>query len=307
MYETEIGKKYGFLTVKKATIDDKGRPALFCECDCGNTKIVNIADLHAGRITTCGRQCKLKNLRKKNFIDLTGKKFGRLTALKLSEQKSADHNKTMWECQCECGNQCIVKGIDLRKGKTQSCGCLHKETMQAINTTHYIGEKINFLTIIEKLYDENHTIKWKCKCELCGNIRILSAQELKPSKAYLSCGCLKSYNEIKINNFLKEKNISFKKEQSFNDLLSQNNYPLRYDFALYKENKIIGLIEYQGEQHFKPIPKFGGQNAFQKLQEHDQLKYEYAQNHCIPILYLTKEDNLKEKIDIFLNSILERK
>ena len=203
MYENEIGKKYGLLTVKEATIDKNGHPAVVCQCDCGNIKIVNIANLHAGRITTCGRQCRLKILRKKDFIDLTGKKFGRLTVLHLSEQRSSDGNKAMWDCLCDCGNYCTVKGATLRDGKTQSCGCLHREKMQKINTTHYIGEQINFLTIIDKIYDENHSIKWKCQCAICGNTRLLTAQELKPSKAYLSCGCIKSYAEVKIYNFLK--------------------------------------------------------------------------------------------------------
>lgn len=211
----------------------------------------------------------------------------------------------MWDCQCSCGTYCTIIGSQLREGTTQSCGCLHKEKMQKINTTHYVGEQINFLTIIEKVYDENNCIKWKCKCNLCGNTRILSAQELKPSKAYLSCGCLKSYAEIKINNILKENKIHFKKEQSFNDLLSQNNCPLRYDFAIYNNSRIIGLIEYQGEQHFKPILNFGGQENFQKLQLHDKLKYEYAIKHNIPILYLTKNDDLESSLNQFLKVIFK--
>jgi hypothetical protein len=55
-------------------------------------------------------------------LELRGKKFGRLTVVGF-----AGINKrhfTLWECECECRNKCIVKGVNLQLGLTQSCGCL---------------------------------------------------------------------------------------------------------------------------------------------------------------------------------------
>ena len=67
----------------------------------------------------------------------------------------------------------------------------------------------------------------------------------------LSCGCLRSsYGEILIKNILINNQIDFKKEYSFNDLLSEKNIPLRFDFAIFKDGKLSHLIEYDGEQHF---------------------------------------------------------
>lgn len=59
------------------------------------------------------------------FIDLTGKKFGRLTVI-----KRMPNNKfgiVYWLCECECGGQTIARGSSLRDGKTRSCGCLQKD------------------------------------------------------------------------------------------------------------------------------------------------------------------------------------
>ncbi|MEN2467887.1 AP2 domain-containing protein [Ornithinibacillus sp. JPR2-1] len=57
-------------------------------------------------------------------LDLTGKKFGRLTVI---ERTSNDkHGKTRWLCECECGNNVISYGSDLNRGKTKSCGCIQK-------------------------------------------------------------------------------------------------------------------------------------------------------------------------------------
>lgn len=62
------------------------------------------------------------------FIDLTGKRFGRLT---VSERSLFSGNSkkpiTYWECNCDCGNKTVVQGGALRRGVTQSCGCLQKE------------------------------------------------------------------------------------------------------------------------------------------------------------------------------------
>ena len=54
------------------------------------------------------------------FIDLTDKKFGRLTVINYLGQSK-------WLCRCECGNETISNGYELRKGKAKSCGCLRTE------------------------------------------------------------------------------------------------------------------------------------------------------------------------------------
>lgn len=61
-------------------------------------------------------------------IDITGKKFGKLTALKLDHiKKYSKSTHRFWECICECGNKCIVAQNQLTRGKTKSCGCLQNE------------------------------------------------------------------------------------------------------------------------------------------------------------------------------------
>ena len=60
------------------------------------------------------------------FVDLTGKKFGRLTVIKRSNKKSKN-GSVLWECKCECGNQSCVSSQSLKSGRTVSCGCYGKE------------------------------------------------------------------------------------------------------------------------------------------------------------------------------------
>ena len=50
------------------------------------------------------------------LIDMTGKKFGKLT-VKYRDPKP--HAKPYWICQCECGNEFSVYGTNLRNGTTK--------------------------------------------------------------------------------------------------------------------------------------------------------------------------------------------
>lgn len=54
--------------------------------------------------------------------DLTGKKFGRLTVTHRAPNDSKD--RTVWVCECECGNIKEVRATSLTQGLTKSCGCL---------------------------------------------------------------------------------------------------------------------------------------------------------------------------------------
>ena len=67
------------------------------------------------------------------LIDLTGQRFGRWLAIEKSISKCG---YVMWLCRCDCGNERIVNGHDLRKGKSKSCGCLRNEVTTNRNITH---------------------------------------------------------------------------------------------------------------------------------------------------------------------------
>ena len=64
------------------------------------------------------------------FIDLTGQKFGRLTAIERTKDYifPCGTHMPQWRCECDCGNKdVVVLGSSLRNGNTKSCGCLNKE------------------------------------------------------------------------------------------------------------------------------------------------------------------------------------
>lgn len=64
-------------------------------------------------------------------IDLTGQRFGRLVVL--CEHGVTKHGNLVWKCQCDCGNTTTVASGNLRRGHTQSCGCLWTEKVPGSN------------------------------------------------------------------------------------------------------------------------------------------------------------------------------
>lgn len=56
------------------------------------------------------------------FVDLTGKKFGRLTVVKKYGRKQPK-GPIHWHCICECGNEKIADGESMKRGNVESCGC----------------------------------------------------------------------------------------------------------------------------------------------------------------------------------------
>lgn len=60
----------------------------------------------------------------KMATDLQGKRFGRLVVI---SRVQVDW-RTRWKCQCDCGEETIVRRDTLVNGRTRSCGCLLSES-----------------------------------------------------------------------------------------------------------------------------------------------------------------------------------
>ena len=96
-----------------------------------------------------------------------------------------------------------------------------------------------------------------------------------------------SYGQIKIEDILTQAGLNFEPEYSFKDLVSSSGHPLRFDFAVFDDDgEIDFLIEYQGIQHYKPKPKFGGMTGLKKQQFFDMKKRQYCAKHNITLILI---------------------
>lgn len=116
-----------------------------CRCDCGNEKITVITP---GKTKSCG--CLLR-IKRKPRIDLSGERFGRLTVECFSHRSSG--GDAMWKCKCDCGNEKVILGANLKSGVSKSCGCLRIELMTTHGTSH-LKERETWRKMILRCEDE---------------------------------------------------------------------------------------------------------------------------------------------------------
>lgn len=62
-----------------------------------------------------------------NYIDLIGKRFGRLSVTSEDKSRRVSNGNVRWNCICDCGNELSINGGSLRNGRTSSCGCRNRE------------------------------------------------------------------------------------------------------------------------------------------------------------------------------------
>lgn len=177
-----VNKKIGKVFViekcnEKSTGKCRSLKIYKCLCDCGKEVMLSREQLTRNQTPACA-----KCARKLKFMNLTGKKFGKLTVLKLHE--SGDYKLTKWTCICECGNEKNYINSQLTTGKITSCGCEYKNKDKT--RINLIGNVYGRLTVIKKSEKQS---MWLCKCE-CGNEKIVYSSSLY-SGASKSCGCLR--------------------------------------------------------------------------------------------------------------------
>lgn len=120
-----IGNVFGdFLVLEKAKDGSKGKCIIYkCQCThCGNIEEVASNVLRSNR-----KYCSNCHIRKTTLIDLTGKTYGYLKVLKrdTSPEHMGHENDSYWICKClKCGSIKSIRGVSLRNGLTQSCGCI---------------------------------------------------------------------------------------------------------------------------------------------------------------------------------------
>ena len=136
------GQRFGMLTALRPSNQRRGGSVVWeCLCDCGKNALVQADSLLSGNTKSCG--CN-----RGGKIDISGQRFGKLTALYPTEQR--EYGSVLWKCQCDCGNTVLQKAPLLCSGVIVSCGCygreLIKETMEEYKEKNYVeGTSISSL------------------------------------------------------------------------------------------------------------------------------------------------------------------
>lgn len=120
-----LGQNFNYLTVIEGPIIKNKKTYWICKCICGNIKEIRADQLKSGATKSCGcykNNIFIENNKIRQTLDLTNKKFGKLTALEKTEQRK--NGRVVWKCKCDCGNIIYTDTHSLQEGRINSCGCL---------------------------------------------------------------------------------------------------------------------------------------------------------------------------------------
>lgn len=136
--------------------------------------------------------------------------------------------------------------------------------------------------------------KIKIKCKTCHSIFYQIAGNHKNSEAGCSNCCVCSKGERKVKSWLDHANISYSQHFKFDDCKYVNK--LIFDFYLPDYNT---CIEYDGEQHYKTIPEWGGYQEFNRIKIRDSIKNDYCKNNNINLIRIPyyESDNINYILD----------
>ncbi|MBQ0037232.1 MAG: hypothetical protein KBS74_01020 [Clostridiales bacterium] len=175
------GLRSGRLVAVEKIFDKAARRTLWrCKCDCGGEILLEAYKIVNQTIKSCG--C----LRGPHYKDLTGQRFGMLTAME--KVSDANAGQAVWRCRCDCGKECTVKKTHLENGIVQDCGCVSNKAYDAADLT---GKRFGNLTVVERLTEKNY----RCVCD-CGTEKTILSSSLLSGRT-TSCGCMRGKRKRK--------------------------------------------------------------------------------------------------------------
>ena len=184
------------------------------------------------------------------------------------------------------------------KQKEESKQAKVKELINKVYEIH--GDEI----VIIECESTNRQYPLIAKCNKCGDLFISKFKYLLDGKSCPNCKISKGERKVKL--YLDRHSINYIREYSFKDDLEYIKN-LRFDFAIFKNNTLSCLIEYDGEQHFNSSVTFGSSKnneiEFQETVDRDNKKNEYCKQINIPLLRIPYTDfnNVESILDKFLN------
>lgn len=311
---------------KKLTIEDV---YLFCEelgIKCKSTEYKTVKERLIFVCTQCGEDFE------RSFDNLRNRKItvcrpcgmirgGRKQALSYSYVKNFVENESQSEClllsstyenidsrmsfKCRCGEEFSTTFYSFKnkdKRRCDPCGfrVLAESNLTPIEAVEDLVNSAGY-TLIKRNHDfgtGEHSLLVKCENDH-------PAYEVSYHKFRFGrrCPhCSSSSGETQIREFLDRAEVKYIPEYSFKDLIGTGGARLRFDFAVFKENDLHLLVEFDGRQHYEPVEIMGGEKKLEQTRIHDELKNSYCKDKNIKLVRIPYWNF--NKIDDILEDIL---
>lgn len=188
----------------------------WCKCDCGREKPIDQSSIVSGATRSCG--ClRSETTRMRQRRDITGQRFGMLTAIRFD--RIDNYKKALWLFRCDCGGTPVIRSLNsVTQLRTKSCGC-HRSNASS-RVINEVGNAYGRLQVLREWgSDSRGRAVWMCKCN-CGQTCPVLGSYLRNGDTK-SCGCLLSEWARKLGKEVGRLNL---KEDSFEQFCSEPNW-----------------------------------------------------------------------------------
>ena len=305
----EIAKQWHHKNTKKATEVRAGsKDVAWWQCEFGHewqTSLCNKTGQNTSCPFCCNQKVSIENSLFTTYPNLILEWDFELNEIKPEEISSGSNKKVGWKCSkghrwlASPNNRCDNKGCPFCSGKfVCETNCLSYKFPCLLSEWDY--DRNNVLPS-EITAGTGRKVWWVCSKNK--NHTWEAAVCYRTGTRKTGCPyCNESKGEIEINKILNDIYPEFTRQ--YKDEKCKNILKLPFDFALLKNDELVGLIEYNGVQHYRPVEIFGGIKSFNLTKKNDLIKKQYCIEHNIPlciIAYKTKQ--IKSKIENFLEVI----
>jgi hypothetical protein len=121
----------------------------------------------------------------RRFKDETGNRYGRLSVLRFDEMRKG---QPFFICGCVCGQEVSVRGANLRRGNTTSCGCSRRKFMPKLRGRIQMQTLCGVRVWGRVIHSESGKTVCLTSCMLCRRVGYYTERKLRNRKA-LTCGC----------------------------------------------------------------------------------------------------------------------
>lgn len=177
------------------------------------------------------------------------------------------------------------------------CAGLMKKTTEEFIEDLKIYHSNNINVLSEYISAKDHI---KLECNICHKKWRATPDSLLRGNGCPHCR--QSKGEKRIAKYFKEHDIVYKYNYKFDNCIYKKRLP--FDFAIFHNNLLVCLIEYDGKQHYESIDFYGGNKNYQIQKIRDQIKTDYCKNNNINLIRIPYwdfdniENILEEKLVI---------
>lgn len=274
------------------SIDDVSNTASFeCyfTCDKGHSVKKRVSHVTSSYSSHGKYRCDICNLAINKFPEIR-QYWSDKNTVPIDKYSYGSHKKVYWVCE---NNHHVKRSFQsvcncLRKGSGFGCVECKKLAFKRPDLIDEWSDK-NEKHISNYSYSSRYKAWWKC---LNGHSDYEARIDFRFWKHNGCPVCMASKGEKLVEECLRDTfKIDYIKQKSFDDC--KHIKKLRFDFYLPEHNT---CIEYDGEQHFRPVEVFGGEEGHLKTKKRDEIKNKYCKDNNIGLIRIpyNQIDNIEE-------------